>query len=60
MDSTSTWIALVTIYLIAVAVRDFRRKQYVWVTLSGIAVLTALFALPPVTNTIKIDLPANK
>jgi len=58
MDSTVTWIGVVSIYLIALAIRDFRRRQYLWAALSGIAAIAAVFALPPVTNTVKIDLPA--
>ena len=56
-DSTLWWIGLVMIYLIVLAVRDFRAKNYVWAALSAIAVVGAAF-LPMQSHSVTIDLPA--
>lgn len=53
------WLALAAVFLIAVAVREFRRKAYLWAACSGVLALTSLL-VPWPTTAVAIDLPAEQ
>jgi len=58
-QSTLIWMGVAFFYLIALAVRDLRRKNYVWAATSAL-LAAATFLLPMQTHTVTIDLPASE
>jgi predicted PurR-regulated permease PerM len=49
-------MAATALYCVVQALRDFRRKNYVWGAI-GVALTLAILAIPVPTHAVKIDLP---
>ena len=58
-QSTIMWMGVAFFYLIALAVRDLRRKNYAWAAASAMLAAATLL-LPMQTHTVTIDLPAGE
>ena len=56
MSQLEIGIGLVTLFCIAVGIRDLRRKDYVWAVLALVCV-AALLTAPIQTHPAKLDLP---
>jgi hypothetical protein len=56
-QATLVWTGAVILYLIVIAIREFRLKHYLWAAIP-VVLIAAAFFLPVETHSVTIDLPA--